>query len=172
MKDISRIFMEISSKKGNTAADNAILKDKNEKIELFLNKYIEFISVTLQAEFNRISCSPLGQLKTNEIGTKIKDIIEEHFARVIFLIEREKESRLFIKEYFSANLRNLYNKIIEDNYNAEKALQEIFEMNLINDFRHIVDELCNFNVETIDRFLRYLILINIQRRIQRRGTLP
>ena len=77
MKDISRIFLEISSKKGNTNADQAILKEKNEKIESFLNKYIEFLSVNLQAEFNRISCTPLGQLKTNEVGTKIKDIIEE-----------------------------------------------------------------------------------------------
>jgi len=42
MKDISRIFLEISSKKGNNNADQAILKDKNEKIESFLNKYIEF----------------------------------------------------------------------------------------------------------------------------------
>ena len=122
MKDISRIFLEISSKKGNTIADQAILKDKNEKIELFLNKYIEFLSVNLQAEFNRISCSPLGQLKTNEIGTKNKDIIEEHISRVIFLIERETESNLFVKEYFSVNLRNFYQKINEE-YKAEKALK-------------------------------------------------
>ena len=133
MKDISRIFLEISSKKGNTNADQAILKDKNEKIELFLNKYIEFLSINLQAEFNRISCSPLGQLITNEVGTKIKDIIEEHIARVIFLIEREKESIPFVKEYFSVNLRKFYEKIIEE-YKAEKALQEIFDLNLLHDF--------------------------------------
>lgn len=35
MKDISRIFLEISSKKGNTNADQAILIEKNEKIESF-----------------------------------------------------------------------------------------------------------------------------------------
>lgn len=170
MKDISRIFLEISSKKGNTNADQAILKDKNEKIESFLNKYIEFLSVNLQAEFNRISCSPLGQLKTNEIGTKIKDIIEEHIARVRFLIEREKESIPFVKEYFSVNLRKYYEKISEE-YKAEKALQEIFEMNLLHDFGQIVYRLCQFEVQTIDRFLKYLILINLHRRLQRRGVL-
>ena len=170
MKDISRIFMEISSKKGNTAADNAILKDKNEKIESFLNKYIEFLSVNLQAEFNRISCSPLGQIKTNEIGTKIKDIIEEHIARVIFLIERENESVSFVKVYFSVNLRKYYEKIIEE-YKAEKALHEIFELNLLHDFGQIVDRLCHFEVQTIDLFLKYLILINLHRRLQRRGIL-
>jgi len=170
MKDISRIFLEISSKKGNVIADEAMLKDKNEKIELFLNKYIEFLSVNLQAEFSRISCSPLGQLKTNEIGTKIKDIIEEHIARIIFLIEKEKESTPFVIEYFSANLRKIYEKIIE-NYKAEKVLKEIFELNLLHDFGQIVDRLCQFEVQTIDFFLKYLILINLHRRLQRRNIL-
>lgn len=170
MKDISRIFLDISSKKGNTNADQAILKDKNEKIESFLNKYIEFLSVNLQAEFNRISCSPLGQLKTIEVGTKIKDIIEEHIARVIFLIDREKESIPFVKEYFSVNLRKYYEKIIEE-YKAEKALQEIFDLNLLHDYGQIVDRLCQFEVQTIDLFLKYLILINLHRRLQRRGIL-
>ena len=139
-------------------------------IELFLNKYIEFLSVNLQAEFNRISCSPLGKLKTNEIGTKIKDIIEEHIARVIFLVERENESLPFVKEYFSQNLRKFYEKINTE-YKAEKALQEIFEMNLIHDFGQIVDRLCQFELQTIDLFLKYLILINLHRRLQRRNLL-
>ena len=170
MKDISRIFLEISSKKGNINADQAILKDKNTKIELFLNKYLEFLSVNLQAEFNRISCSPLGKLKTNEIGSKINDIIEEHIARVIYLVERETDSIPFIKDYFSLNLRKLYEKINED-YKAEKALKDIFELNLIHDFGQIVDHLCHFEVQTIDLFLKYLILINLHRRLQRRNLL-
>ncbi len=170
MKDISRIFMEISSKKGNKNADDAILNEKNEQIKSFLNKYIEFLSINLQAEFNRISCSPLGQLKTNEIGSKIKDIIEEHISRVIFLIEREESSISFVKEYFSVNLNKFYNKIVE-NDKAEKVLKEIFEMNLLHDFVQIVDRLCNFEIHTIDSFLKYLILLNIHRRLSRRGII-
>ena len=170
MKDISRIFMEISSKKGNKNADDAILKEKNEQINSFLNKYIEFLSINLQAEFNRINCSPLGQLKTNEIGSKIKDIIEEHISRVIFLIEREESSISFVKEYFSVNLRRYYTKIVE-NDKAVKVLKEIFEMNLLHDFGQIVDRLCNFEIHTIDSFLKYLILLNIHRRLSRRGII-
>jgi len=170
MKDISRIFMEISSKKGNKNADDAILNEKNEQIKSFLNKYIEFLSINLQAEFNRISCSPLGQLKTNEIGSKIKNIIEEHISRVIFLIEREESSISFVKEYFSVNLNKFYNKIVE-NDKAEKVLKEIFEMNLLHDFVQIVDRLCNFEIHTIDSFLKYLILLNIHRRLSRRGII-
>ena len=171
MKDISRIFMEISSKKGNKDADDAIIKEKNEKIKSFLDKYIEFLSVNLQAEFNRITCSPLDQLKTNEIGSKIKDIIEEHIARVLFLIEREESSISVVKEYFSTNLQNYYSRISGDE-NAKNALQEIFEMNLLHDFGQIVDRLCNFEVEIIDFFLKYLIVLNIHRRLSRRGIIP
>lgn len=126
--------------------------------------------MNLHAEINRISSSPLGQLKTNEIGIKIKDIIEEHVSRAIFLIERENESIPFVKEYFSANLRKFYEKIIEE-YKAEEALQEIFELNLIHDFGQIVDCLYQFEVQTIDFFLKYLILINFHRRLQRRNIL-
>lgn len=89
---------------------------------------------------------------------------------MIFLIKREKESIIFVKEYFSVNLRKFYEKIIEE-YQAEKALQEIFELNLIHDFGQIVDCLSHFEVQTIDFFLKYLILINIYRRVQRRNIL-
>lgn len=170
MKDISRIFLEISSKKGNKIADSAILNNRNEKIASFLNKYLEFISVNLQAEFNRISCSALGQIKTNDIGTKIKDIIEEHIARVIYLTEKEQSSAAFFKEYFSSNLQKYYNRIIEKN-NSKSILEEIFEMNLLHDFEQIVNRLCNQEVEVIDSFLKYLTLLNIQRRLSRRGII-
>lgn len=170
MKDISRIFLEISSKKGNQIAHRAILDQKNEKIASFLTKYIEFISVNLQAEFNRISCSTLGQLKTNEIGNKIKDIIEEHIARVLYLIEKEKSSISFVKEYFSKNLERYYYRIIK-NDNSKNILNEILEMNLLHDFEQIVDRLCEQDVNVIDSFLKYLTLLNIQRRLLRRSII-
>ena len=170
MKDISSIFLEISSKKGNKIANNSILKNRNEKIATFLNKYIEFISINLQAEFNRIFCSSLGQLKTNEIGTKIKDIIEEHIARVIYLTEKEQSSIEFFKEYFSSNLQKYYNRIIKNN-GSKTILKEISEMNLLHDFEQIANRLCNEDVEVIDSFLKYLTLLNIQRRLSRRGVM-
>ncbi len=170
MNDISRIFMEISSEKGNKYADRAIKENRIEQIKLFLDKYIEFVSVNLQAELNRISCSTLCQLKTRDIGNKIKGIIEEHISRVIFMIEREKESVTFVKDYFTANLNQLYTKINED-YKAGKVLQEVMEMNLLNDFDQIVDRLCDFEVDIIDLVLKYLTFINIQRRINRRGLI-
>ncbi len=170
MNDISRIFMEISSENGNKYADIVIKGNRIEQIKLFLDKYIEFVSVNLQAELNRISCSTLGQLKTRDIGNKIKGIIEEHISRVIFMIEREKESVTFVKDYFTANLNQLYSKINED-YKAGKALQGVMEMNLLNDFDQIVVRLCDFEVNIIDRVLKYLTLINIQRRINRRGLI-
>jgi hypothetical protein len=172
MRDISKIFMEISKEKGNKYADDAILHGQNRNIKIFLDKYIEFISVNLQAEFNRISCSALGQLKTREIGNKLNQIIEEHISRIIFLVEREQKSKSneFINDYFLYNLNQLYLKIIEDK-NVEIALKDIFGLNLLHDFAQIVDRLSGFNVNQIDRILKFLSLLSIQRRIERRETI-
>ncbi|TFG06091.1 MAG: hypothetical protein EU539_08605 [Promethearchaeota archaeon] len=171
MNDISKIFRDISQKKGNKFAEKAIADEKNKKIEMFLDKYIEFISVNLQAEFNRILCSPLGQLKTQYIGNKLKEIIEEHIARVIYLAERENKSNPFVKDYFEENMKNL-NDNISKNYEAEKALRDIYEVNLLNDFKKIVDILCNFEIQIVDPILRFLILLHIQRRLKFRGIIP
>jgi len=171
MNDLSKIFMGISSEKGNKFANEAILKNKHDKIASFLNKYIEFIAINLTAEFNRISCSPLGQLKTREIGNKLQKIIEEHIQRVIILVERENESIDFIQNYFNSNIAKLYQKISKDS-TGKRTLNDLFEMNLLHDFGKIVDHVCNFNIEQVDLILRYLVFLNILRRISRRDFIP
>jgi len=174
MKDLSRIFMKISSEKGNKFANGVIEQNTNDKVKSFLDENIEFISVNLQAEFNRITCTPLGQLKTREIGNKIKEIIEDHSKRIIYFIERENERDKnlgsFIKNYFAITLNNLYNKIINTNL-VKKELVKVQEMNLLLDFSKIIDIVCDFDVNTVDRIFKYLIIVNLHRRIVRRGNL-
>ncbi len=163
MKDLSDIFLKISADKGSKYAKDVATKEVEEK----LNKITDFISITLQAEFNRISTSSLGKINTYEIGKNIKNLIEEEINRAISLIEKGKSLNPNFEEYVTKVLKQLYLKINEDE-NTEKILVDVFEKNLFHDFGQITNHLSNLNLNIVDRLLKYLVLLNIQRRMNRR----
>ena len=172
LDELSNIFMKISAKKGSKYADQAIQNQKAEKIKEYLLRIIEFLSVNLQAEYNRIiSCSALGQLSTQDIGNNLKDIIEEHIDKAIYLIEKERDSDPEKIGNIVPNILIQLNTKINEKENTKKALIRIFELNLLHDFGNIVDSLCEFDVHNVDLLLRYLVVLNIQRRMSRRQFL-
>ncbi len=170
MNDLSTRFMNISAEKGNKYAKDINLSNRTEKIKEFLNNILELISFNLQAEFNRISSSQLGQFNTKEIGKNIREIIEKQLEKMIFLIEKERGTYPQIEEYIPNKLKKLYFELIKDE-KIKIIVEELFEMNLFHDFGQITDRLNNLDVATIDLILRYLTIINIIRRISRREIL-
>ncbi|MBD3342479.1 MAG: hypothetical protein GF353_25490 [Candidatus Lokiarchaeota archaeon] len=159
--------MKISAEKGNKYADSALIKDKEELIK----KIIEYISVNLQAEFHRISSSSLTKLNTHEIGKSIKDIIEDYLLKAILIIEEDKQSGELLRCKLTDMLENI-NSIIQKDVITSEALHRVSQSNLIHDFGQIVDQISNLDVQGVDRILRYLVLLNISRRLDRRCVLP
>ena len=170
MNDLSTRFMNISAEKGNKYAKDINLSNRIEKIMEILNNLVEFISINLQAEFNRISSSHLGQLNTKEIGKNIREIIEKQLEKIIFLIQKERGTYPQIEQYIPNKLKKLYSKLLKDE-KTKIIVEEVFEMNLFHDFGQITVRLNNLDVATIDLILRYLTIINIIRRISRREIL-
>ncbi|MFX1259938.1 MAG: hypothetical protein ACFFAN_18975 [Promethearchaeota archaeon] len=171
MSDLANIFLKISAEKGNKFAKDASIKNHNLKIKDFLNNIFEFISINLQAECNRISSSPLAQLNTIKVGKSIKNMVEEQINRAIFIIEREKRTHPNLNNFVQNMISQINSKILE-NEKATQVYKKIFEMNLFHDFGRIVGHFRNLNVKIADLLFKYLILLNVQRRIARRAILP
>jgi len=164
---LANTFMKISADKGNIYAKDAAFQNYSEKVYEVLNKIVEFISVNLQAEYNRISCSSLSQINTCEIGKNIKDMIEKQLMRAIYLIEKERQTHPQVEEFIPNMLKDIYLKLLESD-KTNKITEEIFEMNLFHDFGVISDHLRNLDTHDIDYLFKYLSLLNLQRRISRR----
>ena len=167
---LDELFMKISAEKGSLYADNARKNNRIEKIKEYIKKIVEFISVNLQAEFNRISCSSLGQINTQNIGNSLKKIIEEHIKKAIFLIEKERTTHPNISNVIPDMLIQLNSKINEDQ-KTKQILKDVFDLNLFHDFGNIIEFFCDLDVQLVDRLLRYLVVLNIHRRISRREIL-
>jgi len=171
--EFSNLFLKISAKKGSKFAETAIQNERYVKIQNYLNRIVEFISVNLQAEFSRIvSCSALGQLSTHDIGNNIKDIIEEHIGKAIFLIEKEQESHPGLINNLIPDMLIKLNTKINENENTKDVLNQIFELNLFHDFGNLTSKLCDFDTKGVDLLLRYLVVLHIQRRLTRREIMP
>ncbi len=171
MNDLANIFLELSAKKGNKYAAEARKANRVQKIKAYINKVIEFISVNLQAEYNRILGTPLGKIHTHEIGCSIMEIIEDKLERAIFLIEKVKSSYPELDNYIPSMVIRLNSKII-NNEKAKEILKHIFELHLFHDFDRVAEFFYDIDVHTIDLLLKYLVLINLQRRLARRKMLP
>lgn len=169
-ESLAKTFMKISADKGNRYAKDIALQNYSGKIYEVLDNIVEFLSVNLQAEYNRISSSPLSQLSTYEIGKNIKDVIEKQFERAIYLIEKEREKHPEVEEFIPNMLKNIYLKLLE-NDTTKRIAEEAFDMNLLCDFGPITDRLRSLDVHNVDYLFKYLSLLNIQRRISRREVL-
>ena len=171
--EFSNLFLKISAKKGGKFAARAVQNERYVKIQNYFNKKVEYISVNLQAEFSRIvSCSALGQLSTHDIGNNIKNIIEEHIEKAIFLIEKERESDPGLISSIIPDMLIKLNTKINESENTKNILPFVFELNLLHDFGNIVDKLCDFDTYNVDLLLRYLVVLHIQRRLSRREIMP
>jgi len=67
-------------------------------------------------------------------------------------------------------LIQLNSKINEDN-KTKQILKDVFDLNLFHDFGNIIEFFCDLDVQLVDRLLRYLVVLNIHRRISRREIL-
>ncbi len=170
MSELNKIFLKISAKQGSKNAQMALENQKNKNKENLTN-LIEFIVINLQAEAVRLSGYTLNQLKTNEIGSHIVLIIEEHLNKILYLLEIEKEEGSYLEDYLY-ELRDLYKEKIETNNNAKIIIQRFCDLNLIHDFHLIISDLNDLNLEFKNRILTYLTILNIIRRIERRLFLP
>ncbi|MHA1727016.1 MAG: hypothetical protein ACTSYC_05600 [Promethearchaeota archaeon] len=162
--------MKISADKGNKYA-KAITNANIESIKQYLEKILEFISINLQAEANRICSTTLGKYYTGEIGKNIREIIEQQVENLIMLIENESMNNGQLNDLIPTTLKNLALLISKDK-KALEIVNEINEMNLFYDFGKVVEKINCFEIKTIDQIFKYLILLNIQRRIERRKFLP
>ncbi|MHA1724185.1 MAG: hypothetical protein ACTSU4_03575 [Promethearchaeota archaeon] len=161
--------MKISAERGNKHA-KAIVKSNIESIQQYLEKVLEFTSINLQAEANRICSTALGKYYTGEIGKNIRDIIEQQIENVITLLEKESINNGQLNGLIPTTLKNLAFLISKDK-KALEIVNEINEMNLFHDFGKIVEKINCFEIKIIDQIFKYLILLNIQRRIERRQFL-
>ena len=171
--EFSNLFLRLTAKKGEKFAERAVQSERYVKIQNYLNKIVEFISVNLQAEFSRIvSCSALGQLSTHDIGHNLKNIIEEHIEKAIFLIEKERETDPGLINNIIPDLLIKLNTKINEKENTKNILDHIFDLNLFHDFGNVVSKLCDFDTYNVDLLLRYLVVLHIQRRLARREIMP
>ncbi|MBY9006489.1 MAG: hypothetical protein KGD63_07000 [Candidatus Lokiarchaeota archaeon] len=170
MTELNKIFMKISAKQGSKNAKFALEIQKEENKEKLTN-LVEFIVFNLQAESNRLSSCTLGQIKTNEIGSHIVLIIEEHLNKVLYLLEIEKEEGPYLKD-FLYELIKIYKEKIEIDNSTKYIIQRFSDLNLVHDFHLIISDLCDFDLSMKNRILTYLTLLNITRRIERRLFLP
>lgn len=172
MKDsdsLSSIFLKISSDKGNKYASE-IRKTNLEGFKQYMDKVLEFISINLQAEANRVTSTTLGQLNTCEIGRNIKEIIEEHMDRAITFLYSEAKEDNDLNDFIPSLLKELAISISKDE-ELLNIVNDINEMNLYHDFGNIVTKIYSYDIKSMDKVFKYLVLVNIQRRIERRKFL-
>jgi len=167
---LDKLFLKISAEKGNKYAKDVALQNLLDKVKEVLNEILEFISINLQAEYNRISSSPLGQISTEQIGKNIKEMTEKQFEKVMYLIEKQKVACSDIDDCIPNLLKELYSKLHETE-KIKKTAEELFEMNLFHDFVTITDRIRHLDTQNIDRIFKYLSLLHLQRRISRRDIL-
>ncbi len=162
--------MRISAEKGNKFAKD-IEKDNIDGAIVYLDKVLEFISINLQAEANRCSSTMLGQLNTGEIGRNIKEIIDQQLDKILSFIEQESQHYEQVNDLIPNTLKDLAFLISKDT-KLFNVLHELMEMNLFHDFGRIVGKVCSFEIKDVDKIFKYLILLNLSRRIERRKFLP
>lgn len=170
MTDINKIFMKISAGRGSKNAKFAIEQQK-EKNKKQLISIIEFIVMNLQAELDRLKSYTLGQIKTQDIGSHIVLIIEEHLNKTLYLLEIEKDEGPYLED-FLFELMKAYREKIDLNENTKYLIQRFSDLNLVHDFHLIVTDLGEYDLKVKNRILTYLTMLNIKRRIDRRLFLP
>ena len=156
---LNETFLKIRANIGDQVAQNYFVEQTQKDYELGLK--IDTLSMSLQMEFSRIQGTMLHQLRTKTAGRSLKDIIMNGLDNILDIYGQEE----FYKDYLIEQLSELVDNIISK---AIQAYLPIKELNLLHNYKQVVDAIKDLEYNDVIRILKILIISSTIRRHERK----